>query len=478
MDSYHIVAIGSGFATSFFLREYLAKAAANDRVLVLERGPRISHEARLANRMIPRLAGEDTLGRAGDPNKQWAFSIGFGGSSNCWWGCTPRMLPNDFRSKSLYGVGRDWPVSYDDLEDDYCKVEEIMQISGDSDEAPYPRSRPYPQPPHRFTDPDRLLKAKYPRQFFHQPTARARIATGDRPPCCVNSVCSLCPVDAKFTIENGLADLYQDPRLDLLTEAEVVSIEIAAGTARSVRYRRNGRDESARADLVVLGANAIFNPYLMLKSGMSEPLIGRGLVEQVSTFVDVDLRGVENFQGSTSLTGLGYMFYDGDHRRDRAACLIETRNVPSFRLEPGRWRERLRVKLIVEDLPQQSNQVGIDPSNPNRPLATFRGVSSYARSTLDRARDIVAEMMAELPVDRILPKMPLNPTEGHVHCTTVMGQNPADSVVDDKLLCHRVRNLAVIGASTFPTAAPANPTLTLSALSMFAARRLVASGRY
>jgi len=61
-----------------------------------------------------------------------------------------------------------------------------------------------------------------------------------------------------------------------------------------------------------------------------------------------------------------------------------------------------------------------------------------------------------------------------VQCTTPMGLDPATSVVDADLRHHRVRNLLVLGASVFPTCPPANPTLTLSALSTRAARRLFA----
>lgn len=305
MDSYHIVAIGSGFATSFFLHGYLRAAPPGAKVLVLERGPLIRHADRIKRRLAPGPPGEAILGRAGDPGKEWIFSMGFGGSSNCWWGCTPRMMPNDLRLRSAYGVGRDWPVGYDALEDYYREAEEIMQVSGSAEAAPYPRSRPLPQPPHNFSDPDRLLKAKYPALFFNQPTARARVATGDRSPCCANSMCHLCPVDAKFTIENGFAELYRDPRVVLLSDAEALEIDIAAGTARGLRYRYQGREHQVAADLVLLGANAIFNPYLLLRSGMTDQALGRGLAEQLSTFVEVDLEGVENFQGSTSITGHG-----------------------------------------------------------------------------------------------------------------------------------------------------------------------------
>jgi choline dehydrogenase-like flavoprotein len=56
-----------------------------------------------------------------------------------------------------------------------------------------------------------------------------------------------------------------------------------------------------------------------------------------------------------------------------------------------------------------------------------------------------------------------------------MGRDSETSVVDRDLIHHRVRNLLVLGGSAFPTAAPANPTLTISALSLRAAREMFGS---
>jgi choline dehydrogenase-like flavoprotein len=50
-----------------------------------------------------------------------------------------------------------------------------------------------------------------------------------------------------------------------------------------------------------------------------------------------------------------------------------------------------------------------------------------------------------------------------------MGDDPADSVIDRNMVHHRVRNLLVMGSGAFPTGAPANPTLTISALALRAA---------
>ena len=50
-----------------------------------------------------------------------------------------------------------------------------------------------------------------------------------------------------------------------------------------------------------------------------------------------------------------------------------------------------------------------------------------------------------------------------------MGDKAENSVVDKNLIHHKYRNLFVLGSGAFPTITPANPTITLSALSLMAA---------
>src|SRR5689334_25331966 len=98
-------------------------------------------------------------------------------------------------------------------------------------------------------------------------TARASIATGKRGMCCASGICALCPVDAKFTIQNGLAYLYQDPRVKLQLRSEVQTIETAAGKVSAVNYLQEGVAKRDTGDLFVLGASALFNPHILLRSG-------------------------------------------------------------------------------------------------------------------------------------------------------------------------------------------------------------------
>jgi choline dehydrogenase-like flavoprotein len=471
-DRYDLIIVGTSFAGSFFLMRYLEHAPEQARVLVLERGRADSKAWQLRNGASSSTPAEEVFVNR-TPQKVWLTSPGFGGNSKCWWAGTMRMMPNDFRLKSRYGVGDDWPLSYEELEKHYDTVEQVMLVSGPAD-VPMPRSRPFPLPPHRFSTPDALLKAKFPDSWFHPTTARASVATGKRGICCASGICDLCPQDAKFTIQNGLAHLYEDPRVTLQLESAADTIETSGGLASGVNYTRSGRSERVRGDMVVLAASALFNPHIMLRSGIKHRLLGRRLHDQMGVDVCVDLDGVGAYDGSTSITGNGYMFYEGEHRREHAACLVETWNSPfiyqpaALRADRGRWNQRQYFRFIFDDLPREDNTVAISASNPRLAETTFNGYSEYARRGAARISQMVDKLAQALPIERI-EDVQLAPTCGHIQGTAVMGENPEDSVVDRHLVHHQVRNLLVLGASAFPTATPALPTLTLSALSLWAA---------
>src|SRR5206468_3510292 len=57
-------------------------------------------------------------------------------------------------------------------------------------------------------------------------------------------------------------------------------------------------------------------------------------------------------------------------------------------------------------------------------------------------------------------------TAAHIMGTCIMGDNPADSVVNRWGRTHDVPNLWIVGSSVFATSATANPTLTIAALTL------------
>jgi choline dehydrogenase-like flavoprotein len=477
---YDVIIVGTGFASSFFLMRYLEHAPPTARILVLERGNEDTKAWQLANRLHTSIDPDDLVENE-NPGKEWYTSPGFGGNSKCWMGGTTRMMPGDFKLRSRYGVGLDWPISYDDLEQHYGVAEQVMLVSGPAD-SPMPRSLPAPLVPHRFSDPDALLKKHFPDGWYQMSTARASVATGRRGICCATGVCGLCPVDAKFTIQNGLAEIYRDPRVTLQLRAEVKTVETAAGVAQAVNYLSAKKDERDTADLIVLGASALFNPHILLRSGFSHPLIGRRLHEQLPVYATIDLKDVKCYNGSTVLTGLGYLFYEGPHRAEHAACMIETWSAPfpyrpdgALRLERGRWNERLMLGFLFDDIPDDRNRITVSSKDPSVAHVHFEDYSEYAKKAADRIPRMIDKLAEALPIERIVGTS-LGTTAAHIQGTVVMGDDPATSVVDRYLVHHQYRNLLVLGSSAYPTASPAYPTLTVSALSLWAADHVIGRG--
>ena len=479
-EHYDVVIVGTSFASSFFLLRYLEHASPKARILVLERGNEDTKAWQLANRRHSSIDQEEVYENE-TIQKDWFTSPGFGGNSKCWMGGTTRMMPADFQLKTRYGVGTDWPVSYDDLESHYCTAEQVMLISGPSD-SPMPRSAPFQMPAHKFSDPDVLLKKHFPDGWYGMATSRASAPTGKRGVCCATGFCSLCPVDAKFTIQNGLAYLYKDPRVTLKLRSEVQTLETAAGVVQAVNYLSGGATTRDTGDLIVLGASALFNPHILLRSGFDHPLIGRRLHEQMPIYVTLDLKGVKCYNGSTVLSGLGYLFYDGEHRRDHAACMIETWSSPfasriddTLRLESGRWTERMMLGFLFDDIPRDDNTVTVSPSDPRLARVHFTDYSDYAKKGADQIPRMIDKLAAALPIERLVGTA-LGSTAAHIQGTVVMGNDPATSVVDRHLVHHKYRNLLVLGSIAYPTDSPSYPSLTISALSLWAADHVLGRG--
>jgi choline dehydrogenase-like flavoprotein len=467
VDSFDLICVGSGFASHFFLKKWLELAPKNQRVLMLERGPRLTHQEHRAGKGPN--SGATFVSRA-KGGKQWAFSTAYGGSSNCWVGNTPRLLPNDFRTKSVYGHGQDWPLGYDDLEPHYAEAERVMAVAG-PERSPFQRSGPYPLKAHRMNAFDRQLLQAWPEHMYSLPCARPSAPLENRPRCCASSFCRSCPIDSKFTIVNSMQAVTQDPRVTLVADHEVLSLDVEGGRATGVRGVASGKPFRYKGDLIVLGANAIFNAAILLRTNPDGPKeTGLGITEQVSVKVTVLTKGLENFDGSTYQTGHGYMFYDGEHRKERAGALIETHNRPELRNLKDRWRDIAQFKLIYEDYRRPENRVTV--KGDERPTVTYEGPSKIAQAGLSASQKLAEQLVANVPIDK-LHVGAVQSTESHIMCSVPMGSDPETSVVDRTLRHHQYTNVVVAGASAFPSAPPANPTLTLSALSLWSATQIL-----
>ncbi len=455
-QDWDVIIAGSSFAAMFFLKGL----PEDTRVLIVEKGQITSHADQLTDGELADTAFE--MENSSDHEKTWVAKTAFGGNSNCWWGQVPRFHPSDFRLFETHGVGAPWPVSYDDIAPYYSRVEEIMEVAGGGNEAILPRDTPFLYPAQAPSRSDSRCMQERPDIWVPVPTARSN--GGSRPSCCGNGVCNLCPVDAKFTVLNGI-DAFSRPNVALLVGAGVASVTQNGGQATGVRLESG---EVIQSGAVALATNAINNAAILLRSGQNHAALGRYLHEQSSVTFDIDTEFPGYFGGS-SVTGHCYAFYDGPWRDQDAAVLIENYNAPpSLRHERGKWTHRMKLKLIAEDLPRADNRVEL--TSEGAPLLRWNGHADYAMRGLRRAHAGLADV---IPGDVHVPSEgALSTTEAHIQGTHRMGDDPAQSVVDGSLRVHGMGNLFAVGAGAFPTASPANPTLTLSALALRAGESL------
>lgn len=472
-EYYELIIIGSGFGSTFFLNEAVKHLAG--RALVIEWGDHYPWANQVQEQQNSKIPHETTYDNRGD--KPWNMTIGLGGGMNCWFSQTPRLHPNDFRMKTLYGVSNDWPVDYDELESYYCRAETIMSISGDPAMGKMlPRSMPFPLPPHRGMTIDDMMKAAMPDRHFIVPTGRASIPNTQRGMCCANATCYHCPVNAKFTAENGFSTLFGHPKVDVCLLSEVKSLEYRGDTITSAVFESGGKEFKVHGDLFVLGANAIQAPAIMLRSDIVYGETALNLHEQIGADYEIYLDGLAGMDGSTITTGLNYHFYDGDFRKERAGTVVsfENRWPHGLRAEPGKWHHLLPLCIITEDLPSLDNKITVDPTT-GKAIVHHTGPSEYGKKGLDYVMSHLDELLAPLPVESIHFRR-WRITESHVQGTLRMGEDGDGSVVDHRLMHHQKRNLLVVGTSTSPTCSPSNPSLTTAAMSIRAADLLYRQG--
>ena len=488
-----VLIAGAGFAGLLVARELLARGR---RVTVIERGGSKSHAEQLADRsheldlLTARHNHEAPRGQQPYP---WNYVYGVGGSSLHWTGVAPRLLPNDFRLRSAYGVGRDWPIAYEDLASDYERAEHLLLVAGEL-HPDFPSAAPPPLPAHPLSPVDRLV-GDHLQPYRALPQARLSRPAGGRPACCGNGFCALCPVDARQSMLHLLESerMLENPSFTLVPATAVAVLRTGGGRVAAVECIDARRERSVRrASTVVLAAGGIENAALLLRSSLEDRHTGRWLYDHGHRLVHVRIdRSALSGRGASHITGLSYAWADGPWRSERASQLLLTVNQGALgsraivdALAAGRrgaavraeFRERaerlLVFDLVGEDLPAEERRVELssrrDALGLPRSRVHYGGDSSY----LDGAR---ARLYRELE-DRLRPlggkvvEVRRAGEGSHQLGTCFMGDG--DGVVDRDLRHHRVENLFVVGGSAFPSYSAHHPTLTICALALRLGRTL------
>ena len=139
--------------------------------------------------------------------------------------------------------------------------------------------------------------------------------------------------------------------------------------------------------------------------------------------------------------------------------------------EPQRWYEGFRILLNLEQRPHPDNRLILAPASdafgvPRVHLDWAWRPEEQAR--LERLRSLLVGWFGDAGLPGVVveaDRIP-DPNAHHHAGTTRMSSDPRDGVVDPDGRVHGVENLYVAGASVFPSAGFANPTLTILALAL------------
>jgi len=494
----------------------LRLARRGQRVTVIESGPRYTEEQKerfflqyrsgrdLGNPYRLPEASIEAYRNDGKVNLPLNYerSRGLGGTTLFWLGNTPRMLPDDFRMRSRFGVAEDWPISYDELEPYYAQAEVEIGIAG-TDDNPFAghRSTPYPMPPIPFSLADKLIKKATDRlgyDLHHTPQARNSVGYGGRSECLGCAFCMVCPSGAKATFDRTHAlPAEQTGRVRFLTDCTALRLELdASGRVARVVYAGLDRVEHAQeADVFVVSSGGIETPRLLLLSASARfpdglanrsGVLGRHLMNHpVANTTGTFEQRLDPFRVIFE-SSESFQFYATGTRAETAAFLWNVNNTGGDRPAEiaetaGLWGDALLSRIEtdfghtaslsagVDQLPDPRNRIRLDPHEVDYfgspvPLITY-DFDGYTQRGLERARQVMAEVLIEAGA-RNAEGSKVNWWPGHHLGTVRMGNDAARSVVDRNLRTHDVPNLYLCTTGVWTTGGCANPTLTLTALAL------------
>lgn len=422
-----------------------------------------------------------------------------GGTTWHWDSATPRMHPADFRLRSAYKVGADWPLSYDELEPFYCEAERELGVCGDPDtDDGSPRSQPPPMPPTPFSVCDRYFRDGLKEEgisIIPRTAARATVPYMGRGRCEGFSSCTpICASGAQYT---GYYHVERAEKLGVrVIENTRVDRIVADGPVTHVEAQRaDGTKVIAKGRIFVLAANGMETPRLLLMSAdESHPKglanasgqVGRNFMDHPAIAARLVLPDpVWPGRGPSGISG-SHDFRDGPFRSEHSGWLLRVKNnshlheitdrLMSQGVEPPLLDAAIRdavsreVELegSVEQLPNPANGITLNWDKRDRAgqpcIRHYYSFSEYEEKGLAHVRETFTRISRRLKAKLLYFTDPF--TEHHQMGMAVMGANPASSVVDPHCRAHAHKNLFIIGSAVFPASSCSNPTITIAALAL------------
>jgi choline dehydrogenase-like flavoprotein len=532
------VIVGSGAAGGVIARE-LARAGLS--VVVLEQGKRFlpadfEHDE-LKYWFIGGIATDpvrnpQTFRRSAAEQAQrplvrtplW-YARGVGGTTlhytaNYW-----RFREIDFRERSVLGeisgTGfADWPITYDELEPYYTKVDWEIGVSGQAGANPFdaPRSKPYPMPPMRVKSSGVLFERGAKKLGWHPVPAPLAINStlyNGRPACVNCGFCHgfACEVMAKAsTLTTVIPQAEETGNCEVRPESYVSRLETnKRGRVTGAAYfDAQGKEHFQRARAVVVAANGGETPRLLLNSANprfpqglanSSGLVGKYLMFNYTARAVGVFEHELNEYKSVQVTRILHDFYDSDPKRGfYGGGGLDARIGPQptiwalrtatdgpgwgqgFKQHLREFTRSMQVACHTTSLAVETNNITLDPT-----LKDAWGVPAIRVTYRDHPDDLAtarflqergAEILDAAGAQRVVKGPVAESSLGfHLLGTCRMGNEPARSVVDKFHRSHDVPNLFVCDGSSLVTSGRGQPTMTIQALAFRAGEHIARFAR-
>ena len=454
----------------------------------------------------------------------WIRGRQVGGKTFCWARVSYRYSDFEFQAAARDGYGENWPITYQDLEPYYDKVEQYIGVSGSAEGLPQ-------FPDGRFLPPMRLscgeihaggiIERRFGWRIIPDRTANLTAPHNGRPACHYCDQCqrgcytasyfnspSVTLPDAartgRFTLvsdaivshlamgDEGRATgaVFLDSQTRAEREAHGRVVVLAAGALESTRILLHSR--SRRFPNGVGGSSGVLGHYLMdhftLENGggilpgwqspRREP-VGRPAGYIVPKYVNADPRfGDKNFLRGYYLAG------DSRQKLYEHASGIRGFGREFRRKVSQEIPYHFGIYAQGECLPRYDNYVKLDPAATDAwGIPALHINASYGENEHAMARAMhtrLSEILDALGVQELqAPSKELSLFGKNIHeCGTArMGVDPRKSVVNRYNQVHDAPNVFVTDGACFVTQGCYEPTLTIMAIAARAAEYIAAEHR-
>ncbi|MEZ5501019.1 MAG: GMC family oxidoreductase [Steroidobacteraceae bacterium] len=512
------VIVGSGAAGSVMAARL---ATGGKQVIVLEAGPERRNADLVSSTLWARRLKwhGDPVTESGDHPVAYVLNSGYGtgGAALHHYAVWPRLHPDDFRLRSRFDAGNDWPITYDDLRPHYDAVQAEAGISGDAKlEKWRPPGDPYPLPPVPVHAQGEMIARGF--SQLGMATAPLPLAVTSKPyrnrPACIwDGWCDAgCPIGAlanPLTVYLPIA-LAQGAQLRHNATVTRILTDPKGKRAIGVEYvDAAGERHEQLADLVVVAAFAVQTPRLLLAStsdshpqglGNARDLVGRGIMTHAAGLVyglfDEDSKCYMGAFGGQLLNQDGY---DKKRHADKAALgsyqwMIAQAVKPNDLLGISTTRPDLTgraldefmhkaargfasMTAVIEDIAQPGNRVSLGDARDSRgvPLArVHHDADPRSRKLWEAVLDEGKRVFEAAGAREVWT----GPHGGmHIMGGTPMGHSPEMSVTNVYGQLHDMPNVVIAGPGLFPSSGGVNPTFTVHALASRSAAHILANWR-